>query len=358
MKDREITMHRQHIFSLEYLRVFAVIMIVYDHLGGLRNSNWFVKKGIDFAIAKPLNVIQDFGAFGVSIFFVISGFLFAWNAHYTNIVRNTIRRILKIYLSSLIAFLIFWLFNIVLWNFLDTYWRQFSVKQWVESVTLLGYFNGNGDVINGTTWFLIPLFFFYLISIIYVVLVKKFSWRGIWIVESILTILFYVLYAFNVPNLLGLLIYIYMPLSGAILAEIYKAENTTFLQGIILLIVNYLMMVVCFYKFQYNYYAENLYLVSYMYAILMVAVFFSWEKYFSPNNIVSFIGKISLSVYLLQMTWGGFFMQVFNDRNIFFTLAFCITVFIIAGLSWLHTKYIEGKIIDGLLKNLGCINDK
>ena len=40
-----------------------------------------------------------------------------------------------------------------------TYWSQFSIRQWIESATLVGYFTGSGDVINGTTWFLILLFF-------------------------------------------------------------------------------------------------------------------------------------------------------------------------------------------------------
>lgn len=40
-----------------------------------------------------------------------------------------------------------------------TYWSQFSIRQWIESATLVGYFTGSGDVINGTTWFLSLLFF-------------------------------------------------------------------------------------------------------------------------------------------------------------------------------------------------------
>lgn len=343
-------MERKSIVSMEYLRILAVIMILYDHLGGLRNSTWMIKRGIDFTIATPLNVIQDFGAFGVSLFFVISGFLFAWNAHYDKIVGKTLKRIAKIYLSSLVAFLMFWLFNLLVWNFCDTYWRQFSVKQWLESITLLGYFTGNGEVINGTTWFLIPLFFFYLISILYAVLVKKFSGKGIWIVEGILAVFFVVLYFLHISNVTPLLIYAYMPLSGAILAEIYKGEKMSFVQGLLLLIVNYLAMVMCFYKFHYDYYAESLYLVSYIYGILLVAVFFSWEKYFRPNKVVTFIGEISLSIYLLQMTWGGLFMSVLSEWHIPFTLTFCVTVLIIVGMAWIHNRYVEEKLIGRLLK--------
>ena len=40
-------------------------------------------------------------------------------------------------------------------------------------MTLVGYFTGHGDVINGTTWFLIPLFLFYLVRIGYAWMYEK-----------------------------------------------------------------------------------------------------------------------------------------------------------------------------------------
>ena len=45
---------------------------------------WIVKKIIDFFFAVPLDIIQDFGAFGVSLFFLLSGFLFTYNGNYKN----------------------------------------------------------------------------------------------------------------------------------------------------------------------------------------------------------------------------------------------------------------------------------
>ena len=58
------------IYAFDYLRVIALVMILYDHLGGFYNPNWIVKKIIDFFFAVPLDIIQDFGAFGVSLFFL------------------------------------------------------------------------------------------------------------------------------------------------------------------------------------------------------------------------------------------------------------------------------------------------
>lgn len=32
------------IYAFDYLRVIALVMILYDHLGGFYNLNWIVKK--------------------------------------------------------------------------------------------------------------------------------------------------------------------------------------------------------------------------------------------------------------------------------------------------------------------------
>ena len=49
--------------AVDYLRAIALCMILYDHLGGLFNPGWIVKRYVDFFFAVPLNIIQDFGAF-------------------------------------------------------------------------------------------------------------------------------------------------------------------------------------------------------------------------------------------------------------------------------------------------------
>lgn len=68
---------------------------------------------------------------------------------------------------------LFYILQRLTWIIKTTYWSQFSTKQWIESMTLVGYFTGHGDVINGTTWFLIPLFLFYLVRIGYAWIYEK-----------------------------------------------------------------------------------------------------------------------------------------------------------------------------------------
>lgn len=321
-------------------------MILYDHLGAFRNKEWIVKKGIDYLIATPLNIIQDFGAFGVSIFFLLSGFLFTWNAHYENLIAKTAKRIIKIYLSSCIAFFTFWLLNILYWNIFDltTWWNQFSIREWLESISLIGYFTGNGDVINGTTWFLIPLFFFELISMIYVWLTKAFAWKGILITEFIIACFFYILYLFHVEAA-AQLVFVYIPLCGAILGELYKGSKISFIQGSLLLAVNFIAMVSFFYCFQPRYMSDSFYLVSMAYALLLLIFFLAMDRHFKQNRFIHYICEISLSVYLLQMTFGSFLMTIFETHKLPFTVSFLITVVVIAAISSLHTKYVDKGIL-------------
>ena len=70
------------------------------------------------------------------------------------------KKTMKTYVGCLMAFFLFYILQRLTWIIKTTYWSQFSTKQWIESMTLVGYFTGHGDVINGTTWFLIPLFLF------------------------------------------------------------------------------------------------------------------------------------------------------------------------------------------------------
>lgn len=175
-----------------------------------------------------------------------------------------------------------------------------------------------------------------------------------WIIEGFLSVLFYMFDRMHIYAPTNMMIFVYMPLAGVILAEIYREKYISFGNGLLLLIVNYMAMVFHFKKFQYEFYAENLYLVSFFYAVLFVVICLTWEKHFTANKYIDFLCGISLSVYLLHMTWGGFLMQAFAEMGIPFTAAFIFTVFLIFGIACFHTKYIES----GILKRLAGGNLK
>ena len=336
--------------SIDWLRVTAVIMILYDHMGGLRNKEWVLKRVIDGIFTVPLNIIQDFGAFGVSIFFLVSGFLFTYYETYENPVKRRLKGIIKIYLTNISSFLFFAIFNWIINQFHETYWSQFSIKQWLLSGSLIGYFIGSGDVINGTTWFLIPFFLFYLVSIIYALFHDKYGYKSFIIIYFILVGFFFIMHIYN-TKISPILVFVFIPISGMVLGEFFRhGSNISIINLIFLQLANWVIMVLCFKYFYYLHYAESLYLVSYTYAFCMLIIFVMMENYFKENKYVKFICDISLSIYLLQMTFGGFLMTVLYDLGVNFSLSFLITCAFILIISWLHHVFIEVKFLKNIIK--------
>ena len=91
--------------SIAWLRLLAIMMIVYDHLIAMRNPDWMINRLIEGVLNKPLHIIQSYGAFGVCLFFLISGFLIMFaNEGKDKVGLKIVKKIGRIYLSVLIAF--------------------------------------------------------------------------------------------------------------------------------------------------------------------------------------------------------------------------------------------------------------
>lgn len=328
--------------AFDYLRVIALVMILYDHLGGFYNPNWILKKVLDFFFAVPLNIIQDFGGFGVSLFFLISGFLFTYNANYKNEGKKTLRKIAKIYIGCLMAFFMFYILQRLVWLVEATYWSQFSLRQWAESVTLVGYFTGNGEVINGTTWFLIPLFLFYILRIGYAGIHEKIrvEWN-ILILELVIALIMTILKVFHFP-VSSVLVFVYMPVAGMILGEFLREDSKLSIRkGSVLFLINYICMTACIWVFARQYHDTSFYLVSFIYSVTLIVLFEVFDDKFKQNIIISFLCKISLSVYLVHMTFGSFLLTVFSFVHIPFTISFIMTISIVFALSYVHMKIMD-----------------
>ena len=354
---------REKLESLNVLRVIAVTMIIYDHLGAFRNKGWKLKKIIDFLIAIPFGIIQDFGAFGVSLFLIISGFLYTYNdGNLKKPVKKNIKKIIILYLTCLISYITFGTFQALMWNFHKTYWSQFSPRQWINGATLIGYFNHYGDVINGTTWFLIPFFFFYILATIFSILYTKLGQNTFIILEVILAMFFTVIYILKL-RVSSILVFVYLPLSAIIIGEYCKDNNNISLTNLFIFEgVNIFSLIIGLYIFNRKYYITEKYLISFIYAMFMLIIFYIFNNKFKENKIVNFICKISYSLYLLQMTFGGYFMSLL-ENEINFSIAYVIVLSILILLSWIFNIIIEKNIIhivNGIIenKNIGryCFN--
>lgn len=95
---------------LDYLRASAAWLVVWDHLANHMPEGL----GHVFAPARfvrehftaPLGIIQDFGWFGVALFFLISGFIISDRARIEGVFEFAVRRILRIYPMLAVAVLL------------------------------------------------------------------------------------------------------------------------------------------------------------------------------------------------------------------------------------------------------------
>ena len=332
--------------SLDYLRVIAVCMILYDHLGAFSNPGWKLKTIVDFLFSRPYVIVQDFGVLGVALFLIISGFLSVYRSYPPqHRAAKTGKRILKIYLSFVIGSLFFLAVQIITWQFDYTYWSWFSPQEWFDGITMLGFFNNHGDVINGTTWFLIPLFFFYIIQTLYSMLSDKVGIKALWILDLFLIGFFYCIGKVNEP-LASRLSVVFFPLAGLIAGEFYKRDKLSNpFHAFFLLLMNSILAVVCFYKFGFETYENNPYFPSFAYALLLFLLFLMFEDTFPPNKYVQFLCKISLSIYVLHMTFGSFLLAEFYYAGLKFTVSFLLTIPIVLLLSWIHYELVERRLL-------------
>lgn len=338
--------------SLAWLRVIATIMIVYDHLAGMRNPEWVVNRIVNSIICRPLNVVQSFGALGVSLFYIISGFLLmSSNANQEKEGKIAVLKIGKIYLSSLLAFAGFGLCIWIVGHFVDTYWSQYSIEDWLLSASLIGYFKGTGDVINGTTWFMIPLFLFYAL--------------GVWLRKGMgknYTRSFLHVECFCAFLLLGMILgkrlchveiavlsyfpFVFIPLTGVLFYGIYMQEVSLW-RGVAFFGGNYVLLVIAIRELNYGYYEENPYLISYIYACSLFLLFLIGENHFKSNRILDIANRLGLPIYLLHMTWGSLCMTFFEKR-ISFGISLLLSVFVVAGLASVHERFVDRKLVHWL----------
>ena len=232
---------------------------------------------------------------------------------------------------------LFYILQRLTWIIKTTYWSQFSIKQWIESMTLVGYFTGHGDVINGTTWFLIPLFLFYLVRIGYVWIYEKIKPEyNFLFLELFVLLIMFLLKGFHL-SVSSTLVFVYMPLMGMILGEIFRKERRiSIFNGILLLIVNYVLMVIWFWVFAREYHDTYCYFVSFIYSLFLIIIFAIFKEQFKKSQMIDFCCKISLSVYLMHMTFGRFLLSFFSYISIPFSLSFVITIAVIFLISYIH----------------------
>jgi len=339
---------KKYIF-LDYLRVLALGMIIFDHLGMYRNPKWYIGNIVCSIICKPLHIIQYFEAFGVVLFFLISGFLFANSIEYCN--KNKLvfffHKFIQIYIPLLLSFFSFYIFQEFASEIIPGagYWRQFSNIQWLKSATLLGWLTGDGDVINGTTWYLVPLLLFYGLGTL-LITKRKNKFKTILCLFGSLLLGYGINYIVKIPILESLIInswYLTLTFIGVILFYFYQ-KMLKLRDTLILLGIDYLLCVYGVYNYSNNFYYNEPYLVSAFYAVILFCLVIYFRDCFKENKFIMKFSKLSYYIYLVHMTYGSLLLSVMENKFIytFVFLIVCILVIMIASLHKYFCKEILG----------------
>lgn len=340
---KEAAPPRKQYHFLNFLRVLALGMILWDHLGLLRNPDWRVGKFVENNINRPLGIIQYFGAFGVVLFFLISGFLAASGGG--GRFRFLWRKFLKIYPPLLVSFASFYGFQWLLSQVMGpNWWSQFSLSQWLSNATLWSYITGEPSQINGTVWYLFPTLLFYLLIFLVYPWMRKRPRLSAGIMEAILAggflaQSFGVLPSGVLTNIVSLSWYVCIPIFGVLLYQVWE-RKIDFASFLLFGGINYLLMVKGMVLFQPHFYEESPYLISFAYAFLLFALAMVLEDRFKSQVIVDHLSKISYSVYLVHMTYGGLLMEILT-AHIGFTISFAITIIVVLLIAAIHYWAIE-----------------
>jgi len=145
---------------LDYLRAGAAWLVVWDHLGTVM-PGWMGKvfgpaQWVRNNVTGPLGIINDFGWFGVALFFLISGFIISDRARVESARDFVVRRIFRIYPALMVA--------VLLACALIATKDQLTPRNVLLNLTLANYLVVPQVVLLGVAWTLVIEMIFYALT--------------------------------------------------------------------------------------------------------------------------------------------------------------------------------------------------
>lgn len=339
---------KKNINFISILRVMAILFVMWDHmvpfiLDGLE-YNWYPLQFVRNFISDPLAIMQDFGSFGVMIFFLCSGFIITYVAQRETMKEFIIKRLFRIYPGLIFSVFSLWILQWIYTNITDniTYWGQFGAKEWIFGGTLGNYFIGKANVINGVTWTLIiEVIFYILCGITYYFLKKKPLFEVfLMMAVSMLSIVTASSFGDVWYGIASSISYIVIVVFGQILCYFW-CKRINFSTTVALLIINYYILIkkIAFFSPEY-YVGANFMAVSFMFAFLLFIIGMLINDKIRLNRIFKIIDKLSYALYLNHLPLSQLVIPLLYKR-IGYDISLIITLGIVVMISIFQYKWVE-----------------
>ncbi|WP_019210794.1 acyltransferase family protein [Yersinia massiliensis] len=348
-------------FANQLRGVAAMIVIISHYLG----SYFYQKKYISSVIGSNIEEHQpnDFiivsflskhfanvylGPLGVSIFFLISGFVIMFSLGKMTSSKFIFQRIFRIfptYWAALIISAFFLLFSFIYWkpiNFIE----RFSPARILSNIFLYHDMAGESSI-NFVNWTLtIELLFYFVFALVFLITKKeKFIANVLFVLLSLVLLLFFSLRFFNVEipyYLLTLLLrFKYIPYMcvGYCIYMHFKGVVTLmrcFIYSVMFLFLSYLYLLLEGDNNQLSVLGFN-----YIYGLVVFLTCYFFRSKFNDNKIMDYFADISYPVYLLHATCGYVIISIMLDNNISIYTSSLVSLLVVIFISHLTHSYIE-----------------
>ncbi|PWY54033.1 acyltransferase [Legionella qingyii] len=345
------------------LRGLAALSVVISHY---LSSFWYKRDSIAHLINAPLfspeshaippyiiwlNLFPlfDWGAYGVGLFFIISGFVIPFSLHRINAIGFCINRLFRIIPTYMIGFSITLLALFLCGKYFPAAW-PYTFQE-----VLIHYIPGIRDILGSRNidiiiWTLEIEMKFYLIVALSIAWFRSYSLNVFFIPTTLFLLTCYASHMIPVWAMNHLVAFIQ--------AEIYMM-STPYLIFMFIGVVfhylfcqkissdmGYLIISILFFMFCIAWWAgpySNNLILAWSYALALLTFMFAYifPHLFKANLIFNFLAGISYPLYITHSIMGYIILRIMLDMNFRIGIALSAVIFASVLLSWFLHVFVE-----------------
>ncbi|MFA1560876.1 acyltransferase family protein [Aliivibrio fischeri] len=305
---------RDKIITIQVLRGIAALIVVYVHAIIIAEAT-----SSSLSLFSNIYYFRDFGAFGVDIFFVLSGFIITYTSKdkYATIndkllfLKKRLHRVYPVYWVVLFIFVFLILIKSTINHYIPGIIKDVESIQYYElisAIALLPYLTKDSFAVYlPSAWTLTYEIIFYVSAFISIVIFNRISLKGIIVVLCAFLIIFGFIFESKLLNLVFRNSLIIEFIYGVFIAKLFisKSLNRSSSFWLIVFFIGFFFYFLTLFfplehgsninQFRFIYWGGPAFL------IVLACVYLNDKyKYYMPSSLI-FIGDASYSIYLTHV---------------------------------------------------------